>query len=649
MSERSGYSTSYRPDIDGLRAIAVTSVVVYHAFPRTLPGGFIGVDIFFVISGYLISGILFKEFESATFSYSEFYDRRIARIFPALISMLFAFFVVGWAAMQPADFARLGKEANAGALFIANLALWRETGYFDIGSNAKPLLHLWSLGIEEQFYILWPVLLSSTRHKRGLLLRASVLVGALSFIVNVATIKLYPDAAFYSPASRIWELMFGSILAYVALHHGDKLTRGQNIRSVFGFVCISASLFVFDSSTSFPGWAALAPVFGSVLLISSPDAWPNRSALSFRLARWIGWISYPLYLWHWPVLYFVTNYGWLSKYGDTTSRAIAMAISVLLSVGTYALIEKPIRFGRLRHHAMVPLALCMCAAAIAGVIISANDGFPYRDQSQYAEIAKLAGKYPATEWRDHECFLGADEGAAKFSPACSAGPAKPNIYLWGDSYAAALYPGFKSLAQHAHFGLSQYTASACPPYIGLDVPDRPYCRAINAGSIERISNTKPDIIVIAANWSYQAVSSIYSIERLPSTVAKLREIGVKHIVIVGPTPQWKKPLPSLLEQCSASVHTIGGNQFSQCGLADGTAELDKQMKAMARSLGVSYVSLYDILCNEDGCLALIRESSVSSYDIGHLTPAAATYAVTRSSDVLLGRNLLNGKYEPPDH
>ncbi|MEZ5488290.1 MAG: acyltransferase [Steroidobacteraceae bacterium] len=209
-----GEQPKYRPDVDGLRAIAVLSVLVYHAFPDLLPGGFVGVDIFFVISGFLISGIILTRIQAGTFTFADFYARRIRRIFPALAAVLVACLLAGWLILFPVDYERLGGHVLAGAAFVSNLVLWRESGYFDTSSELKPLLHLWSLGVEEQFYLIWPVLLVLAARFLHRILWAIVAVALLSFAANLLLVGSHASAAFYLPITRFWELMLGSMLAY---------------------------------------------------------------------------------------------------------------------------------------------------------------------------------------------------------------------------------------------------------------------------------------------------------------------------------------------------------------------------------------------------------------------------------------------------
>lgn len=242
----------YRPDIDGLRAIAVLSVVGFHAFPARIRGGYIGVDIFFVISGYLISTIIMGTLERDGFSYGDFYGRRIRRIFPALLLVLGCSMLLGWFALLPAEFRILGKQTVGGTAFISNLLLWSEAGYFDTSAEVKPFLHLWSLAVEEQFYILWPLLLGVVWRRKWNFLTITSIIAVVSFTLNMMTVQSDPVAAFYSPLSRFWELMIGGVLAYLLLHRPDSLSRFPNVQSATGLVLLAVGLAILEKSTPFP-------------------------------------------------------------------------------------------------------------------------------------------------------------------------------------------------------------------------------------------------------------------------------------------------------------------------------------------------------------------------------------------------------------
>jgi peptidoglycan/LPS O-acetylase OafA/YrhL len=275
----------YRADIDGLRAIAVLSVVVFHANYSLIPGGFVGVDVFFVISGFLISGFILSRLKDGSFSYPEFYERRIRRIFPALIVVLLAAWGLGWFAMRPPEFAAFGKQIMAGAAFAGNIVTYAEVGYFDVPASTKPLLHLWSLGVEEQFYIVFPALLALIwRYRAARLLLA--LIGVASFALNVGVIRHHPAFAFYLPMTRFWEFIAGALLAYAPIENPEldrRLTFGslvsawRDVLAAIGLLLMFVAFGVTPADNSYPGWWAILPVFGTFfVIVAGQEAWLNR-------------------------------------------------------------------------------------------------------------------------------------------------------------------------------------------------------------------------------------------------------------------------------------------------------------------------------------------------------------------------------------
>ena len=378
----------YRADIDGLRAIAVLAVVIFHAFPSALRGGFIGVDIFFVISGFLISTIIYENVRNETFSFRDFYSRRIRRIFPALLVVITATFLFGFFILSPDEFSALGKLVAAGIGFVANLVLWSEAGYFDAATETKPLLHLWSLGIEEQFYIIWPLLLIFAWKRKISLLIVTMIVLFISFSFNIFNIKTDPIATFYSPLTRIWELLFGSVLSWIMVFKKDafanfyfkinkQLSRYKpfnnaeernifaNILSILGIVLFIIGFVKITKESFFPGYWALVPVLGTVVIImAGPEAWINKKILSNKLAVWFGLISFPLYLWHWPIL----SYGriYYDKVPPDGFRWVAVLLSILLAWLTVKYIEKPFRYSKRRTQTKV--IFLSCTALLIGML-----------------------------------------------------------------------------------------------------------------------------------------------------------------------------------------------------------------------------------------------------------------------------------------
>jgi peptidoglycan/LPS O-acetylase OafA/YrhL len=440
----------YRKDIDGLRAIAVLLVVVFHAFPKSMPGGFIGVDVFFVISGYLISAIILRDLNQGNFSFKHFYMRRIKRILPALLTVLSACLTFGWFALLSDEYQLLGKHTAGGALFISNILLWGESGYFDTIAELKPLLHLWSLGIEEQFYLFWPLILwLASKFKFNLLATTLVLLIG-SFILNLFELSANPVADFYSPLTRFWELLIGATLAWWTLQEKKSplSTATTQWLSILGMFFIFLGCKVIDKNSAFPGWLALLPVLGATSLIAAGEnAWINRFLLSNRIIVWIGVISFPLYLWHWPILVF-------AKFieGDEVRSHIRfwlMILAVILSWLTYTFIEKPIRFGSQSAKKVYALLLWLALLAALGVHIFLNDGYPFRAQLNNSTITEtVRDQLVGADWKykqNQTClkqhpFEQVKEYGWWFCIQNKDEP--PSIIILGSSFANHLYPGF---------------------------------------------------------------------------------------------------------------------------------------------------------------------------------------------------------------
>ncbi|MDE2259795.1 MAG: acyltransferase, partial [Betaproteobacteria bacterium] len=540
----------YRTDIDGLRAVAILSVVGFHAFPDWIQGGFIGVDIFFVISGFLISTIIFENLEESHFSYAEFYARRIKRIFPALILILVASFFLGWF-MFPSEYFKLsGKHLFSGAAFLSNFALLREAGYFDASGEIDPFHHLWSLAVEEQFYIFWPLLLGLVWKRRWNFLLITLAVAASSFTFDIVTLDSDAAVAFYSPLSRFWELMVGGVLAYLNLHKPQILSqKPQWMSSAGGLLLVLGFLFT-NPRSDFPGWLTLFPTLGTFLLMGAgPKAWLNRQVLSRKGLVWFGLISYPLYLWHWPLLVFAR----VHTLGDPSlqERVLVVGASIFLAWATYQFVEKPVRWRVSGRPVVVTLLLLLAVLVGVGKLTDRAEGFPERA----ANLKVLHFHYDvALGYRSGSCFLDASVGqfaGSDFSEECSGRTPEmsqaPLVLLWGDSYAAALYPGLKHQSDILDFALAQYTANGCPPIENLYIDKRKNCMMVNEFIFSKIQTLKPHTVILAANWlRYDRKNSNWTqldLNKLQATIAELKKVGVAHIVLVGQLPTYKIDQP----------------------------------------------------------------------------------------------------------
>lgn len=424
---------------------------MYHAFPDRLRGGFVGVDVFFVISGYLISTLLFEALEQGSFSLGHFYGSRIRRIVPALLVVLLASYGVGWFNLLADEYMQLGKHVAAGATFVSNLVLWNEAGYFDQASEAKPLLHLWSLGVEEQFYLGWPLLLWLA-WRRKLVAAATIVLAAASLVAYATWGQANPVAGFYLPLTRLWELLAGTLLAWMVfrgkVRGTSRLAAGAPDRNDLPFHALSllgASLLAYAvlstrGGSSFSVAAALIPVVGAVCIIAAGmRAWPNRLVLSSPVAVWIGLISFPLYLWHWPLLSFARILA--GQTPGTGIRVAAIAVTVVLAWATYRLLEVPVRYGSNRHAKTVACGVLLVLVFGLGRYTYDMDGLPGREVVAL-NTALLDGN---DGWDGRNSMEGcgiADPAQASLFAHC-AHDRRGNIKyaLLGDSKAGALYAG----------------------------------------------------------------------------------------------------------------------------------------------------------------------------------------------------------------
>jgi peptidoglycan/LPS O-acetylase OafA/YrhL len=653
----------YRPDIDGLRAVAVLAVVAFHAFPRSIKGGFIGVDIFFVISRFLFSKIILLGLEHNTHSFVDFYARRIRRIFPALVLVLVACFAFGRSVLFVGEYQQLGKHITAGASFLSNFVLWGESGYFDEAAETKPLLHLWSLGIEEQYYLVWPLLLWAAwkwRNSIGPVIAGTVLV---SFAYNVYALRTDAVADFYSPQTRFWELLAGSLLAYTSLRGiwlsphasavldswlsrwpyfptpSDRGSAWLDLQSVLGATLIAASLLLLDKNFGFPGVWALLPVVGAVLIIASgSEAFVNRVVLSHPILVWFGLISFPLYLWHWPLLSFAR----IVESGSPSAglRWGLVVIAVAMAWLTYHLVERPMRFGAHGRIKAAALLTMMVGVVTVGFAAWSGAGYATRLKPQSDFLGYFENERPTlryfekidllTRWRLECAFFDpqkyretgnilASPPRASLDPACYARDLRypKAVLLWGDSHAQQLAPG---LTDHLpkEWQFLQVASSACQPDADRDVPSiTDTCAQSNYFAARIIRETNPDVVLVAQ-------FRVFSAEWAATFAAKLRKLGARKIVFVGPVPHWSADLPKLVVRDSwpPAHRTFAGINKS---VLESNARLRRDLQAEPT---IQFANVIDTLCNNDGCFVYFGEDvarGIVSWDDAHLTPVASDY------------------------
>jgi peptidoglycan/LPS O-acetylase OafA/YrhL len=624
---------SYRPDIDGLRAIAVLLVVFHHAFPQILPGGFIGVDLFFVISGYLISTIIFQNLENGTFSFLDFYVRRIKRIFPALILVLVACLVYGWFSLLPADYKQLGKHTIAGAAFVSNFAFWFEAGYFDGDSKLKPLLHLWSLGVEEQYYIFWPLIAWLAWKKKVNLLILCLALLVVSFVANLVIVRSNSISAFFSPASRFWELLIGSVLAYMKLHQVTASdARRSNLSAWLGLCLLIIGVVFIHPERRFPGFWALLPTLSAYLIINaSQAAWLNRLVLSNRLLVWIGLISFPLYLWHWPLLVFAKQSS--TQEPSVPLLLLVVAISIALAWLTYRLIERPIRFGKSEGvRKALFLSLLMIIVGYLGLNIYKRDGLSFRMPQSLQKIAAFSNDYYKDS--NYECLIGVTDTDSTNPDHCfnKASNTNKSILLWGDSYAWAIYAGINKVAS-PNANVYLMSKAGCPPILADERLKNNSCNTQNARVIDVIKTEKYDQVVLIARWDHWNYQSDQYIPNISKTIDQLKLLGVKQIYVVGPPPEWHPGLQEVLIKQALRdklTHKLA-DRISE-GVTTSPA-LDQQLNKLAQEKGISYISLLNILCNKDGCITKAGDEpeDLIGYDDGHFSRKGGAFVAKQFS------------------
>lgn len=618
-------STKYIPAIDGLRAIAVLSVILFHAFPNTVPGGFIGVDIFFVISGYLITNIIVTQGSSGTFSFKDFYARRIRRIFPALIIVLVSVYALGWFVMLAEEFKQLGKHIAAGAGFVANWAYWLESGYFDELHELKPLLNLWSLGVEEQFYIFWPciilLLIRMRVNLRGVLF---FLVG-ISFLLNIFCIKDHQSATFYLPFSRFWELGLGGILA-VEKDAISKLKFNTSLSFIFGALAIFASIFLLSSKSLFPGWAALVPVLGTALILMSMQAGSIGSTLlSNRLLVYLGLISYPLYLWHWPVLSLARLIKGIPL--SSIESIVLLIVSVLLAFLTYFLLEK-----RVRHQgAKTVFILCVLLSAVGfqGWSTYDRDGLEFRLRKTIDIPAEQRRDF--VKWEDKGMLPKGDCDPGFIYPEAhvctqSNWEKGADIAVLGDSHAFSAYWGIAKVYSDNHV-IRLLGQGGCAPFM-------------NAGSFGSYSSCEKNINAqlawLSKNPDVKTVFIVHRNRILTSDAERstyavaiqqtfdLLLAGNKKVIYVYPVPELNfEPRLCVGELPLGRKNPVGSCSYPlprelerQSSLRKGIAEVLKKYPS---------VETFDptkVLCRDGVCSAVI-DHRVMYTDTNHLSESGS--------------------------
>jgi peptidoglycan/LPS O-acetylase OafA/YrhL len=495
----------YRRDIDGLRALAILPVIFFHAGIAGFGGGFIGVDIFFVISGYLITSIIVREVNEGSFTYRTFWARRARRILPASIVMVATTLVAGWFLLAPYDYFSLGESARDQAYFAANFYFWQESGYFDGPSELKPLLHTWSLAVEEQFYVFFPVLFIVAnrfcRPHQWIVLVAAMLA---SLLASILLVDEQPSATFYLLHTRAWELLLGSLLAIAPLAR-PRAEWIYQLLSLLGLAVIAYCVVMYSASTQFPGAAALPPTLATALIIwanGHNDTWVKR-LLSIAPLVWFGLISYSLYLWHWPLMAF-TRYQAVEELQLIDQCSLAVA-SIVLGYLSWRFVETPFRKRRwlvTDKKILVATVGCLLLIAVAGQRIRSTEGYPPRLPENVQTYAE------ASEWERYQknCYKLKPE-QIQAGELCRFGGSNDNVssdaklLFWGDSHATAFLPAIRAKSEQYDVLTLHAAKNGCPPIVGGERVDRPDCAIFNHAMAAQLKASGVSHVLLAGRWA----------------------------------------------------------------------------------------------------------------------------------------------------
>jgi peptidoglycan/LPS O-acetylase OafA/YrhL len=647
----------FRPDINGLRALAVLAVLAFHG-GLPVPGGYAGVDIFFVISGFLISRIILSERAAGAFSLLSFYGKRVKRILPALLLVVFSSWVAGFVLLDPTEFRRFGGHMEASSYFSVNLWLFRNAGapgaYFLPNARYFPLLHLWSLSIEEQFYLIWPALLLGLFKARRFLAPAVAVIFLVSLVFCMVVTLIDSTAAFYFLSARAWELALGAMLALreVFSQPARPSPRAANLGAGLGLFLMLFSIFwLLNEATPWPGFIALVPTLGCALVIASPGARISQIVFGNRVAQFFGLISYPLYLWHWPLLSFAHN-----QIGDHLPPALTaglLGLSVLLAFLTWRFVEGPVAAAyRSRPLAVAaPLLAGLALAGLLGSVTRSTNGFPHRFPDSVLTVFnyQLGGgdgpveKLRCSENRVHDRDLidKAREKAKAFFNERNCvkldHPGKPTVVFLGDSHMLHLLAGLRS-AYGDNVNVVVLSSLGCAPLMAQNdwrggAAGSPRCQAINEEVVRNIVGLQPAAIVVSAYFAefyYGYIRYLPDfLKHFDANIAALRQAGVHSpLFVLGQVPTWSPGLPILVGR-----EVLAGrvpSEISRENLNPESLEIDALFAAHKWGDNVFYISQAAKLCGEKGCRRFVGPrvpDDMIATDYGHYSNAGSIYAV----------------------
>ena len=625
-------STRYRKELDGLRAVAILPVIFFHLGFPAFGGGFVGVDVFFVISGYLMTSIIVNEHDNGTFSLLRFYARRARRILPALLMVILCCIPFAMYLMPPSEYKDFMKTVKAICLITQNFYLWETSGYFSSNSETKPLLHTWSLAVEEQFYIVFPIIiLLLSRCSRKLFYVVLATIGIASFIICELGWRLFPSANFYLLPSRIWELLLGAFCVFWQTRRGQE---SNELLAALGLALIAVSIITFDSATPFPSYLTLLPVAGAALIIlfAHTDTLTGR-LLSTKVLVGIGLISYSAYLWHYPLFAFARIHT-LGRPSDLVMGLLAVT-SLFFAYFSWRYVEQPFRKAE-RLLAWGPRSVLLTSALVSVCLMLTSAHLPspvLKDIAKFKPDSNSGPLYPCfllntdiMSFKEEECILRNSGGLSR------------RILLLGDSHAASLGVGLQEWSVKNSIQLSTLTAAYCLPLVttfpsSLSQTATPRCAAINQKAKELVATQHFDLVVIASfmlEWGFKNDPKWTYPGYFEDFVKEVRSLSsVVPVLVVGQYPVWRSSLLEVIWNEMRKANAISAlPQYSFNGIDERIFTVDKVERNALTISNVYYSSVVEKYCRQDGCLRYINyENDVQlvSPDYGHLSVGASVY------------------------
>lgn len=603
----------FRLDINGLRAFAVLSVVLYHFGVPYVSGGFTGVDVFFVISGFLMTGIVLEKVDHK--GIFNFYVARFLRIVPALVVVILALLIFGYFSLSTSEFELLARNAAASLLFYSNNYYAAHSSYFDPSSDLNFLLHTWSLSVEWQFYLIYPLIVLAIKKFRLPVSLSILTLFCLSLLYVAFGVSGTKEELFYLLPTRAWEMLAGALVYIISSRGAITNVTHLSKLNIPGLLLILFSLFTADGSQAWPGLATLIPVAGAALVILANNQ--NTYLIKNRAAQFIGTISYSWYLWHWPVIVVMRYY---RVEMNAINIGAGIAVSFILAVMSYYIIEMPFRKRNwLRTDFISAIVITTCA-----FVVVQTHGATFRFKGDMNDI--ITYRFNNKEWRPDTCFLNPRQDYSAFSK-CQDKMTSDSIVIWGDSHAAQLMPGFRSVFKNEN--LTQRTSSLCAPLYGAENIQRPFCKDINKNITAELLHVKPKLVVLAAFWSQYPFK-----DYLADTLDMLNVVGIRTVVI-GPFPYWRDHEPKLIEENGLNQQgTLPISLFYSPMNVQGNDKLIE--KIVNSSANPSYISAIGILCSKATCKATVGKNPVTpmQWDNAHLTSSGSKWFINKIKDDL---------------